>query len=211
MALFEKDPDGSQSSITPSLSCNPKDSDEDDTLLFPTLPAFLCPVEIRETPSIGPDHKGVFTLVDIPAATKFWKWTTRVRQIHKDDLHHYIEQNIIVNKDFQHQKSFDEKAAVGDMKVGSNNEEAIQIFLRQGFVLPNDPDVFCSNPTDAGRFMNHSPTPNCGPDGTLRIIKAGEELTMDYGFHGNPQWYQDICAQYRVLTERHVAELESKF
>jgi hypothetical protein len=205
MSLFEKDPD------EPTASSNPNGSDEDDTLLFPTLPAFLWPVEIRETPSIGPDHKGVFALVDIPADTKFWIWTNRVHQIHKDDLHHYIEQNnIIVDNDFQHQKSSDEKATVGDVEVGSNNEEAIQIFLRQGFVLPNDPDVFCSNPTDAGRFMNHSSTPNCGPDGTLRIIKAGEELTMDYGFHGNPQWYQDICAQYRVLTERQVAELASE-
>lgn len=210
MSLFEKDPDGSHSSIEPTASSNPNGSDEDDTYLFPTLPAFLWPVEIRETPSIGPDHKGVFALVDIPADIKFWIWTNRVHQIHKDDLHHYIEQNIIVDNDFQHQKSSDEKATVGDVEVGSNNEEAIQIFLRQGFVLPNDPEMFCSNPTDAGRFMNHSSTPNCGPDGTLRIIKAGEELTMDYGFHGNPQWYQDICAQYRVLTERQVAELASE-
>ena len=33
---------------------------------------------------------------------------------------------------------------------------------------------------------------------------------MDYSFHGNPQWYQDICAQYDVLTERQVAELVAK-
>ncbi|KAL3827472.1 hypothetical protein ACHAXA_003741 [Cyclostephanos tholiformis] len=201
MALFERDP--------VSVS-SPQDSDDDDALLFPTLPAFLCPVEIRETPSIGPGHNGVFALVDIPSDTKFWKWTNRVHQIHKDDLHHYIQQNIIIDKDVQPQQSFDDKATIGIIEAGRDDEEAIRIFLRQGFVLPNDPDVFCTNSTDAGRFMNHSPTPNCGPDGTLRLIKAGEELTMNYGFHGNPQWYQDICAQYGVLTERQVAELASK-
>jgi hypothetical protein len=207
MSLFEKDPDVLQSSTMPSA----KDSVEDETLLFPTLPAFLCPVEIRVTPSFGADHKGVFALVDIPSDTKFWKWTNRVHQIRKDELRSYIQQNIIIDKGDHHQQSSDDEPAISAIEASrSNNREAIRIFLRQGFVLPNDPDVFCSNPTDAGRFMNHSPTPNCGPDGTLRLIKAGEELTMDYSFHGNPQWYQDICAQYDVLTERQVAELVAK-
>jgi len=212
MSLFGKDPDSLKSSITPPVSCStPQASDDDDKLLFPTLPAFLYPVDIRKTPAIGPNHNGVFALVDIPSDSKFWKWTNRVHQIHKDDLHHYIQQNIIMDKDVHHEQSFDDKVTIGNIEAGSNNhQEAIQIFLRQGFVLPNDPDFFCSNSTDAGRFMNHSPTPNCGPDGTLRLIEAGEELTMDYGYHGNPQWYQNICAQYGVLTERQVAELASK-
>ncbi|KAL3786763.1 hypothetical protein ACHAW5_002964 [Stephanodiscus triporus] len=210
MSLFERDPDSLQSSTTPSVDNTPQDYDEDDTLLFPTLPAFLFPVEIRETPSIGPDHKGVFALVDIPSDTKFWKWTNRVHQIHKDELHHYIQQNIMIDKEDFEQQSSDDELINSTIEVSSSNKEAIQVFLRQGFVLPNDPDVFCSNPTDAGRFMNHSPTPNCGPDGTLRRIKAGEELTMDYSFHGNPQWYRDICARYGVLTERQVAELVAR-
>jgi hypothetical protein len=210
MSLFEKDPDILQSSTTPSVSNIPKGSVEEDTLLFPTLPAFLCPVEIRQTPSIGPGHKGVFALVDIPSDTKFWKWTNRVHQIHKDELHNHIEQNIIIDKKYHLRQSSDDRPAISAIETSSSHEEAIRIFLRQGFVLPNDPDVFCSNPTDAGRFMNHSPKPNCGPDGTLRLIEAGEELTMDYSFHGNPQWYQDICAQYGVLTERQVAELVAK-
>ena len=67
-------------------------------------------------------------------------------------------------------------------------------------------DSLNSNPSDAGRFMNHSNTPNCGPDGALRDIEIGEELTMNYNFHGNPQWYIDICDKYGVLTERQVAE-----
>lgn len=210
MSLFERDPDSLQSSTTPSVDNTPQDNDEDDTLLFPTLPAFLCPVEIRETPSIGPDHKGVFALVDIPSDTKFWKWTNRVHQIHKDELHHYMQQNIMIDKEDRNQQSSDDELINSTIGVSSSNKEAIQVFLRQGFVLPNDPDVFCSNPTDAGRFMNHSPTPNCGPDGALRLIKAGEELTMDYSFHGNPQWYQDICARYGVLTERQVVELVAR-
>jgi hypothetical protein len=205
MSLFEKDPNILLSSTTPS-----EDIFDDDTLLFPTLPAFLWPVEIRVTPSIGADHKGVFALVDIPSDTKFWKWTNRVHQIRKDELRSYMQQNIIIDKGDHHQQSSDDEPAISAIEDSSSNLEAIRIFLRQGFVLPNDPDVLCSNPTDAGRLMNHSPTPNCGPDGTLRLIKAGEELTMDYSFHGNPQWYQDICAQYGVLTERQVAELVAK-
>jgi hypothetical protein len=210
MSLFEKDPEILQSLTTPSESNIPKDSVKDDTLLFPTLPAFLCPVEIRVAPSIGAGHNGVFALVDIPSDTKFWKWTNRVHQIRKDELRSYIQHNVIIDKGDHHQQSSDDEPPISAIEASSSNQEAIRIFLRQGFVLPNDPDVFCSNPTDAGRFINHSPTPNCGPDGTLRLIKAGEELTMDYSFHGNPQWYQDICAQYGVLTERQVAELVAK-
>ena len=86
------------------------------------------------------------------------------------------------------------------------------MFLGQGFVLSpsksgtgKEDHYFYSNPNDAGRFMNHSNSPNCGPDGTLRDIQPGEEMTMDYAFHGDPQWYQDICAKYGVLTEAQVA------
>ncbi|GMI11179.1 hypothetical protein TrVE_jg4507 [Triparma verrucosa] len=71
-----------------------------------------------------------------------------------------------------------------------------QTFLRQGFVLPDNPDCFHSNPEDAGRFVNHSEHFNVGMNGALRDIKAGEELTMDYNFHGNPEWYRQICRQY---------------
>lgn len=54
--------------------------------------------------------------------------------------------------------------------------------------------------------MNHSNHPNCSPDGALTDIEPGEEMTMDYSFHGNPPWYQDICAKYGVLTERQVTQ-----
>merc|ERR1712194_405321 len=128
--------------------------------------------------------------------------------IHHDDLEAYIETNF-----------------------GANIDE-IRLFLRQGFVLPpsstsetmspplegdiksednnedkkvpND-DFFYSNPTDSGKFTNHSAYPNVGPDGALRNILKGEELTMDYSFHGNPEWYQHICAKYDVTTESQVA------
>lgn len=159
---------------------------------FPSLPAFLVPVEVRDVASIGPGHKGVFALESIPAKTKFWQWTDRINVIPQSELVQYIQNN------FQ------------------DDEESIRIFLRQGFVLPSstekpNPDsFFYSNPTDAGRFMNHSSSPNCGPDGALRDIQAGEELTMDYCFHGNPSWYQDICEQHQVQTERQVAEEYSK-
>mmetsp|Transcript_15369 Transcript_15369/g.15546 ORF Transcript_15369/g.15546 Transcript_15369/m.15546 type:complete len:107 (-) Transcript_15369:325-645(-) len=65
-------------------------------------------------------------------------------------------------------------------------------------------DFFQSNPTDSGRSTNHSSDPNSGPEGALRDILQGEELTMDYFFHGNPEWYQTICARYEVLTEAQI-------
>lgn len=150
--------------------------------LFPTEPAFVVSVEVRDTNQYGNGHKGVFALEPIKANSKFWIWTDRIVTIHHKELNNYISTNF------------------------GEDREKIQIFLRQGFVLPTNPDFFNSNPTDAGRFMNHSSTPNCGPDGTLRDIAIGEELTMDYSFHGNPEWYQDICRSYDVLTEAEVAK-----
>jgi hypothetical protein len=107
-------------------------------------------------------------------------WTNRVNGIDASELKQYITDTY------------------GD------DEDAIQLFLRQGFVLP-EKDIFYTNPTDAGRFMNHSSNPNCGPDGTLRDIQSGEELTMDYSFHGNPTWYQELCKEYGVETEAEIA------
>jgi hypothetical protein len=158
-----------------------------DTHHFPTLPAFVCPVAIRETPQYGSGHKGIFAQAKIPKGTKFWVWTDRVNIIPHQQLEEYME------KEF------------------GNDVESIRVFLRQGFVLPpgakgNEDQFFYSNPTDAGRFMNHSSYPNCGPDGALCDILEGEEMTMDYSFHGNPQWYEDVCHKYGVLTERQVAK-----
>jgi len=147
---------------------------------FPTEPAYIVPVKVCDTPHYGKGHKGVFSLAPIRAGTKFWIWTDRVIQIHHSDLQEYIAENF-------------------------DTEEEVKLFLRQGFVLPNNVDFFNSNPTDAGRFMNHSAKPNCGPDGTLRDIAEGEELTLDYTFHGNPVWYQAICQKYGVPTEADVA------
>ena len=130
-------------------------------------------------------------------------WTDRVKGIKSSELKQYITDTY------------------GDAFVKSANIswkeyvarcDAIQLFLRQGFVLP-EKDIFYTNPTDAGRFMNHSSNPNCGPDGTLRDIQSGEELTMDYSFHGNPTWYQELCKEYGVETEAEVAKKtkESRF
>mmetsp|Transcript_18900 Transcript_18900/g.43824 ORF Transcript_18900/g.43824 Transcript_18900/m.43824 type:complete len:281 (-) Transcript_18900:333-1175(-) len=69
----------------------------------------------------------------------------------------------------------------------------------------NPDDYFHSNPSDAGRLTNHSSDPNTGPDGALRDILPGEELTMDYSFHGDPAWYRAICARYGVRTEAQIA------
>ena len=99
--------------------------------LFPTLPAFLVSVEVKDAPHYGAGHKGVFALENISKNTKFWVWTDRIRKgIPGDELRDYIH------------------------KTFGNYREAIQIFLRQGFVLPHA-DIFYTNPTDAGRYFNH--------------------------------------------------------
>lgn len=168
---------------------------------FPTHAAYLVPVKIKDIPEYGEGQRGVFAMEPIAKGTKLWVWTNRVASIHKDRLQEYIERNF------------------GD----SQNE--IRIFLRQGFVLPppsssdtmppphqqemvqdnDDDDFFRSNPTDSGRLTNHSSNPNTSPDGAIRDIVPGEELTMDYSFHGNPVWYQTICAKYGVFTEAQIA------
>lgn len=168
---------------------------------FPTEPAFTVPVKVVAMPIYGPDQYGIVAVEDVPAGCKFWQWTDLVEQIHHSELEQYLDK------------------MTREMDDTESRLEARRRLLRQGFVLSNSTtassdeessdtrldDFFCSNPTDAGRFMNHSANPNCGPDGTLRHILAGEEMTMDYSFHGNPDWYQAICAKYNVFTEAQVA------
>ena len=156
-------------------------NEHDKNVHFPTEPAFLVSVAVRNTPQYGDGHRGVYATEPIAAGTKFWAWTDRVEMIHHTQLKVYIAQQF--GKDLKQ----------------------IQLFLRQGFVLPTNEDYFCSNPTDAGRFMNHSSHPNCGPDGTLRDVAKDEELTINYSFHGDPQWYRDICHLYGVQTEAEIA------
>ena len=179
---------------------------EEDTV-FPTEAAFTVPVKIvrmkeyettENESDDGDPQYGIVALERIPPNTLFWKWTHRVQKIHYNDLEDYLTH---------------ETASLPE----SQQWQAKRRLLRQGFVLPNDSqsqhhnmeEYFCSNPTDAGRFMNHSPKANCGPTGTLCEILPHQEMTMDYAFHGNPKWYQDICRKYNVLTERQVAQLYS--
>jgi hypothetical protein len=167
-----------------------EEEDADDLHLFPTLPAFTVPVEIRPTPRYGNDQCGVFALTDIPKHTKFWIWTHRVQQIHFTEMEDRIAE-----------------------RFESDDVRGIRQFLRQGFVVPPPyDDYWNSNPTDAGCYMNHSSLhPNCGPPhGTLRGIKAGEELTMDYSGNGNPSWYVALCHKYGILTGVEVAQSEKE-
>jgi hypothetical protein len=164
--------------------------DDVDMHLFPTLPAFTIPVEIRPTPLLGNGQYGVFALEDIPPHTDFWKWTHRVESIHYTELEDYIAAH-----------------------YQSDDVNGIGTFLRRGFVIPGTPaapardEYWNSNPTDAACYMNHSSTPNCGrPYGTLRLVQAGEELTVDYSGNGNPQWHIDFCHAYGILTSVEVVE-----
>ncbi len=176
---------------TPKQAVDQHDDDEweDDSHLFPAHAAFTIPVEIKPTPHLGEEQYGVFAAEDIPPNTNFWLWTHRVVEIPSSGIGNYISQN-----------------------YQPDDVEGIRHFLRRGFVLPPPyDDFFYSNPTDAGTFMNHSSNPNCArPQGTTRLVKAGEELTMDYAGNGNPAWYVDICHQYGILTPVEIAEEEAK-
>ena len=76
---------------------------------FPTLPAFLVRVEVRDVPSMGDGHKGIFTLEKLAAQTKIWKWTKRIQVIPQSELETYIQNNYDIEKEL----------------------ESIRIFLRQ--------------------------------------------------------------------------------
>ena len=66
------------------------------------------------------------------------------------------------------------------------SKEDANKWLRQSYVLQNEPNFLCVNQTDEGRFVNHSSQPNCGyasaekPSVSLRDILPGEELTCNY-------------------------------
>lgn len=161
----------------------------DDSHLFPTVAAFTVPVEVQSAPQYGPDELGIFALEDIPKHCKnFWLWTDRVTRIHHTEIEQYIKDHF-----------------------RPNDVCRIRQFLRRGFVLPPPKDdCWNSYPMDAGSYMNHSSTPNCGqPHGTLRVIQKGEELTMDYSFNGNPKWYADLCHRYGILTAVEIAQRET--
>jgi len=191
---------------TTTTTTTTENADADDRHRFPTHAAYLVPVEIRDTPEHGEGQRGVFAVDRVAKGTRLWVWTDRVVSIHRDDLQDRID------------------ATFGD---DDDDVASVRVFLRQGFVLPpssssssetmtpptvakdnnnnNPDDYFHSNPSDAGRLTNHSSDPNTGPDGALRDILPGEELTMDYSFHGDPAWYRAICARYGVRTEAQIA------
>ena len=57
--------------------------------------------------------------------------------------------------------------------------------------------LFQVNPEDAGRFTNHSSVPNMGFEGALKDVSEGEELVMDYSFHGDPELWQHCFQQLK--------------
>eukprot|EP01036_Dinobryon_divergens_P028220 gene28222-37132_t len=93
---------------------------------------------------------------------------------------------------------------------GITDREQAAIWLRQAFVLENEPEYLCVNVDDDGRFVNHSSDPNTGfasvdrPSVALRDIAAGDELTCDYSGLGSPQWYRDLCSSYGALSTDEV-------
>jgi hypothetical protein len=92
--------------------------------------------------------------------------------------------------------------------------EEASTLLRQSFVTAEDDTRLCSNPDDDGRFMNHSPTPNCKAGLTggaaLTTIAPGDELTCDYATLASPPWYEALCAHYGCMSTREVVSVAAR-
>ena len=77
-----------------------------------------------------------------------------------------------------------------DRLIPTETYESAPLFLKEqldryGYPCPDRPE-FIVYEVDAGRFMNHSDTPNTdfsefGDARSLRDIEAGEEITCNYG------------------------------
>jgi hypothetical protein len=152
------------------------------------LPGFTVNVEVRPTPHLGENQYGVFTLQEIPANHAIWEWTRCLNAYHQSELETYIESNF-----------------------KPDDLEGIQTFLRRGIVLKAPADCyFVSAMTDSIGLMNCSSSPNCRHFRATRDIYEGEELTLDYAFYGNPQWYVDMCHKYGIMTGMEIAERQQK-
>mmetsp|Transcript_16242 Transcript_16242/g.25960 ORF Transcript_16242/g.25960 Transcript_16242/m.25960 type:complete len:166 (+) Transcript_16242:102-599(+) len=141
--------------------------------------AFLVPVEVRNALHYGVGHKGVFAMGHIAAGTKIFQMTDLVSKVHHSEL---------------------------ENKLTEMCTDDAAVYLRQACVFPDDLEHLFVSGEDAGRFVNHSSDPNIDNTvGAMRDICPGEELVMDYGWLGNPGWYQEFCAKFGVLTEREIA------
>jgi hypothetical protein len=121
---------------------------------FPTHAAYLIPVEIKDITQYGEGQKGVFAIEHIPKGTKLWVWTHRVVSIHRKDLEEYIEKNFGCDK------------------------RKIQIFLRQGFVLPPSSSSETMKPLPPAEDSTQS------ADNTTATISINPR--KDDFFHSNP-------------------------
>jgi hypothetical protein len=153
------------------------------------LPGFTVNVEVRPTPHLGVNQYGVFALQDVPAKHLVWKWTRRLQAYHHSEIETYIQTN-----------------------YHEDDLEGIRMFLRRG-VVPRAPSEshFVSALTDSFGFLNCSASPNCRHQRATRDIYKGEELTLDYNFYSNPQWYVEVCHKYGIMTGPEIAVRQAKF
>lgn len=157
---------------------------KEDNCPINTYMAFVVPVTLKFiNKEIG---HGVFAVERIQQGTACWK-PVLVKKYSPDEV----------------------KITLSEMTPERAHE-----YLRQAFVLPGDLDHLCVNVDDLGRFVNHSSNPNSGyadfstdedASVALRDIEAGEEITVDYGGLGSPDWYKQLCNEYGVLPTDEVA------
>ncbi|CAE8583956.1 unnamed protein product [Polarella glacialis] len=144
-------------------------------------PDFTVPVEVRDAPQYGEGQRGIFALARISRGTVCHRKWGPVPKVHHGSL-----------------------PAI--LKAISASDA--QQYLRRGCVNPMDPDHLIIDFDSAACFVNHSRKPNLDSGGrAIRDILPEEELLMNYRCHAEPAWYQELCADYDVLTERQIAAL----
>lgn len=162
--------------------------------------------------------QGVFATAAVPKGTLLWK-PDQVEAVPADK----IASNLAAMPHDQAAVSAHSKLWLTSSKRQACSHRlsgclrALQELLRQSFVAPSDSGALCINPSDNGRFTNHSSAPNVGAcvdhsvdSYALRDIADGEELTCHYADFVTPAWYQQLCSKYGVLTTDEVVKLAAK-
>jgi uncharacterized protein len=120
-------------------------------------------------------HKGVFAKVGIPKGTK-----------------------IIQYKGERISKAEGDKRVEIQSKTAENSEDKGQTYI---FELNDDYDIDGDVPDNDAKYINHSCDPNCDFEieedeiwiYAKRDIKAGEELSYNYGFDFDEKYHENPC------------------
>jgi len=154
-------------------------------------------IEVRTSVLQG---KGLFARVDIPAKTVIWRFQAPLDDKNWENLgdgenKHFSEEEVLMME---------------------TDPTALSKLLWGAYM--HDPSGRLIELRDGDQYTNHSDTPNCGGDWSARPddefsmtivdVKAGDEITDDYGvFRDNETpWLAALFQKY--TPERHAFEME---